>query len=84
MEKRYIPLKSKGNTHVIDDADTVMVQYYDTIIVRFNRARRELVLNTGGFETVSTKARMNQFFNEYGLGLKVFSVKKNSGAFITR
>lgn len=46
------------------------VQYHQTVVVRFNSSR--IVLNSGGWLTVTTKTRMNQASNQYELGYYVF------------
>ena len=51
-----------------DYGDTV-VQYHNTQVVRFNTD--EIVLNSGGWHTVTTKLRMNQASYQFGLGFYV-------------
>jgi len=46
------------------------VIYHTTPVVRFNH--NEIILNSGGWLTPTTKTRMNQASNEYGLGYEVF------------
>ena len=46
------------------------VVYHDTPIVSFNESSIEL--NTGGWWTRTTKVRMNQTSQEFGLGYAVF------------
>jgi len=48
-----------------EGADTV-IRYHATDVVRFNA--RRIILDTGGWRTSTTKARMNQAANQYGLG----------------
>ena len=46
------------------------VTYHSTIVVEFDN---EIVtLNTGGWETVTTKTRMNQTSNKFRLGYQVY------------
>lgn len=47
------------------------VVYHQTEVVKFNRGK--IVLNTGGFFTSTTKTRMNQASNQFGLGYRVFA-----------
>ncbi len=47
--------------------------YYNTPIVRVRDD--EIELNTGGWYTYSTKARMNQISEEFGLGYRVYSYR---------
>jgi hypothetical protein len=49
------------------------VTYHSTDVVVFSK--EEIVLDTGGWFTVTTKARMNQASNEFGLGYQVYQEK---------
>lgn len=49
----------------------VSIRYHSTEVVRVS-ADGEVTLNTGGWRTVTTKARMNQAANEWGLGFSVY------------
>ena len=49
---------------------TVIVKYHDTDVVMFNDTY--VYLNTSGFKTNTTKTRINQTANQYGLGFKVY------------
>ena len=51
-----------------DYGDTV-VQYHNTQVVRFNTD--EIVLDSGGWHTVTTKLRMNQASYQFELGFYV-------------
>jgi RNase P/RNase MRP subunit p29 len=69
----HISLKRKGNTKVINNENELLVTLYHTDIVH---ATNELItLNTGGYETVTTKNRMNQAASEYGLGYYVYKAR---------
>jgi len=57
----------------------IEVWYHNTQVVRVTD--KEITLNTGGWSTVTTKLRMNQAANEYGLGYKVF--QKDYAWFVT-
>lgn len=45
------------------------ITYHATTVVTFNN--RYVILRTGGWRTATTKARMNQASNQYGLGYQV-------------
>lgn len=49
------------------------VAYHKTEVVKWNRQR--IVLNSGGFRSSTTKTRMNQASNQFGLGYRVFATK---------
>lgn len=55
------------------------VTYHNTNVVSFND--KVINLNTGGWFTNTTKTRMNQAANEYGLEFTVF--QKNGEWFVT-
>lgn len=57
-------------TTIYNDGDNVCVKYHATTVVRFNGFR--IVLNSGGWHTSTTKTRMNQASNQFGLGYRVF------------
>lgn len=58
---------SKNNTKVFTDTDgSKCVKLHSTVIFR-QLPDGTIVLDTGGWKTVTTKARMNQAFNEFGL-----------------
>lgn len=70
-----IPLKRKGNTKVSSNlselsGEETVIKLYNTNVVTFNAHR--IMLNTGGWKTVTTKQRMNQASDEYDLGFTVF------------
>ena len=46
------------------------VQYHRTIVVKFDA--NEIILDTGGWRTVTTKLRMNQASNQFDLGYQVY------------
>jgi hypothetical protein len=57
-------------TRVLSDEDNVTrVFFHETPVVSFNE--RSIALNTGGWWTRTTKARMNQASQEFGLGFRV-------------
>ena len=55
-------------TGVRDDGMRV-VTYHTTPIVQFNDEK--IVLDSGGWKSRTTRNRMNQAANEYGLGIRV-------------
>ena len=57
-------------TTIRNEDGYTIVRYHNTDVVKFNQD--EIVLNTGGWRTVTTKARMNQASNQYGLGFRVY------------
>ena len=49
------------------------VTYHQTDVVTFDA--KEIILDTGGWWTATTKARMNQASNQFNLGFIVYQVK---------
>lgn len=62
----------RHKTIVRNDADELSVVYHSTEVVKATADR--IVLNTGGWLTATTKARMNQASQEFGLGYSVYQV----------
>ena len=61
------------STNVKEERGWTIVRYHSTDVVRFNQ--HEIILNTGGWRTATTKLRMNQTANQYRLGFNVFQTK---------
>ena len=57
-------------TTVHHDGTHTCVVYHNTCVVRFNSD--EIILDSSGWRTVTTKVRMNQASNQYGLGFSVY------------
>jgi len=63
-------LSNYKTTITSDAAATIIVTYCNTQIVRVNNDGT-VTLNTGGYETVTTKKKMNQAAKQFGLGYSV-------------
>jgi hypothetical protein len=59
------------STSIITDKNYTKVIYHTTPVVKFNE--KFIVLNNGGYLTNTTKLRMNQTSNEFGLNFFVYS-----------
>lgn len=66
-----VELRRKGNTEVWHAEGMTIVKYHRTNVVKFNED--VIILNTGGWFTLTTKQRMNQTAEEYGLDFRVAS-----------
>lgn len=67
--------KVQGVATVIGEEDGyTYVQYHSTKVVKFKlfSDHAEVILDTGGWNTNTTRLRMNQTANQFGLGFKVF------------
>lgn len=61
-------------TEVYEDSSRyTCVSYRNTVVAKWNPF--EIILDTGGWYTVTTKRRMNQASNEFNLGFSVSQVK---------
>jgi hypothetical protein len=67
---------SRNNTTVTRHDGTVVVTLHSTDVVKVS-LDKTVTLDTGGWCTVTTKARMNQAATELGLGFRVFAEKGN-------
>ena len=59
-------------TSIVQLEGMTSVVYHSTPVVQFND--KEIVLDSGGWETATTKSRMNQASNQYGLEFEVHQV----------
>ena len=65
----------KHATTVVDHDNIVTVKYHKTTVFTWNRERNLVRLNSGDWKTMSTKTRINQSFNQFGLPLQVYQEK---------
>ena len=71
----YEKTRIGNNTSIFTDEGTCKVILHNTKIVEFsngNIAGLPIVLNSGGWTTVTTKRRMNQISEMFGLGFSVY------------
>ena len=66
-------------TSVMCTNGRISAVYHSTEVVL--ATKEKIVLNTGGWTTATTKARMNQASNQFGLGYKVY--QKDRAWFVT-
>jgi len=72
---------STNNTKVFTDLDgSLCVMLHNTIVWR-RKLDGTVILDTGGWRTVTTKARMNQAFNQFGPS---YAVGQNKGEWSVR
>jgi len=68
-----MPQQYKVGTHATTIATSngiTRITYHNTIVVSFDE--RRIVLDSGGWETATTKTRMNQTSNQFDLGYQVY------------
>jgi len=58
------------STRVYTYEGVTSVSYHGTEVVKFDN--KHIALNTGGWFTNTTKTRMNQTSNQFGLGFSVY------------
>ena len=63
-------LSKKTATSVRHDNGAIICRYHNTDIVKVEAGT--VTLNSGGWRTVTTKRRMNQCFEEWGIPLRIF------------
>lgn len=62
-----------NNSSIVTRDGNTMVTLHRTVVVEFDAER--IILRTGGWDTVTTRARMNQASNQFGLGYQVYRDK---------
>lgn len=60
-------------TKIIKDEGFTMVRYHETDVVKFNDTF--IMLRNDGWKTNTTKTRINQAANQFGLGFRLAQVK---------
>lgn len=71
IPRRLFGCVTKNNTTMRQEDSWTIVRLHETDIVRFNDD--VIVLNTGGWFSVTTKARMNQVAERFVLSFRVYS-----------
>lgn len=64
----------KHKTNVFDGDHFTYVTYHQTHVVKFNS--KVIILNSNGWNTKTTKLRMNQTSNQYNLGFSVYQDRR--------
>lgn len=70
---RMNKLSNYATTISADAEGTKRITYRSTIIVEFNDER--IILRTGGYDTVTTRRKMNQAATQFALGFQVYHEK---------
>jgi hypothetical protein len=70
---------STYRTTIAQAGDLTAITYHSTQIVAFDR--HNVSLRTGGWDSVTTRRKMNQAANQFGLG---YSVYRDKGASYVR
>jgi len=65
-------------TKIREEGGQTIVSYHKTDVVKFTK--KVITLNSGGWKTATTKNRMVQASNQFGLGFSVF--QKQGGWFV--
>lgn len=60
-------------TTIKDTPQAVTVTYHATDVFTLDRVNNTVTFDTGGWFTATTKTRMNQACNQYGVEIKVYS-----------
>ena len=67
-----VALHKKGNTVVTNDDKGILVRLYNTTIVKVDNDTNSITLDTGGYNTKTTKDRMNLTSDTFNLGFRVY------------
>ena len=75
--KSFDDLAKYNNTSAIHDGDTWMVRLHNTNIFKMveEESGRVITLNSGGWQTATTKKRINEAFESIGLRLVLYQDK---------
>lgn len=57
-------------TNLRDENGWTIGRYHSTDVIKFND--QEIILDSGGWQTVTTKTRLNQASNQFDLGFSVY------------
>ncbi len=78
--RHFLPFSS-GNTVVVQHRDNMEVFLHGNHIATYNYALKELELYDGGWQSVTTKSRLNALCYEFATGFSVF--QKNWDWFVS-
>lgn len=67
-----VPLSRKGNTTVHNCSEYLIVALHNTNIFLIDKTEDTIRLKSGGWETVTTKQRLNQASEDYHCGFHVY------------
>lgn len=67
--------KTKRATTVVKNGDWLACYYHDTPVVQWRQDKSQIVLNSGGYLTKTTKTRMNEVASNYALPFRVYQEK---------
>ena len=76
----FLPFSS-GNTTVVQNRDNMEVFLHGNHIATYNHVTKELALFDGGWQSNTTKSRLNALCNEFATGFGVF--QKNWNWFVS-
>lgn len=65
----------KTATSIRQENGVTNIRYHDTDVVTFDA--KTITLKSGGWRTKTTKSRMNQSANQFGLGFQVYQKDYN-------
>jgi hypothetical protein len=65
-------------TNIRTEDGVTIIRYHSTDVVKFTE--HSITLNSGGWHTATTKTRMNQASNQFGLGYSV--VQRDFGWYV--
>ena len=71
-KKKDLKSLNKANTKIVSEDNWHSVFYHNTPVLSFNPVERKVKLQNGGFSTQTTKKRINQASELFGLNVQVY------------
>jgi hypothetical protein len=69
-------IKPQKGRNLITQGKRTLCKLYDTVVADIDMNKRTIVLNTGGYHTMSTAKAMNAAFEEAGIDFRVNAFRK--------
>lgn len=73
-------MRTKRSTTVGHAEGEITVKYHDTIVFRYYVDTGDIEIDTGGFETYTTKARINECFEDCDIPARVYQETRRKRA----
>lgn len=67
MSKEYAFTGNEKATRITSNMQEISVKYHNTVVAKISWVDRTVIFDSGGWETATTRRRMNQTCNTYKL-----------------
>ncbi len=71
--RRLLGTITPNNTNAWDEPESAGCRLHSTCVLYIDKAKGTVRLNSGGWETVTTKRRINEAFEAFGLPFRVWA-----------